>query len=174
MAKKVNAHVAAADPAPGGPVSLPLENSVGYQVRLTHQLIQRKLRSRIAPYGVQLGMWYLLRILWDEDGLTQRQLSQRIGIMEPTTLPTIAAMERSGLIKRARNVADRRKMNVSLTRKGRQLQDVLIPVDVDVVNDVVRGFTEEEKQQFLEFLRAIQRNLGRPPTWKNPSRSTIS
>jgi DNA-binding MarR family transcriptional regulator len=163
MAKKVNGPVVAVDSSHSRPVSLPLDNSVGYQVRLTHRLIQRELQSRIAPYGVQLGMWYLLRVLWEEDGLTQRQLSQRIGIMEPTTLHTILAMERSGLVTRARNEADRRKINVFLTKRGRELQDVLIPVAVEVVNGVVRGFTEEDKQRFLQFLRAIQRNLGAAP-----------
>jgi len=140
-------------------VNLPLESSVGYQVRLTHRSIQRLLQSRIEPYGVQLGMWYLLRVLWNEDGLTQRELSHRVEIMEPTTLQTIAAMERSGLIKRVRNATDRRKMNVFLTKKGRQLEAQLLPVAVEVVNEVVRGFTEEEVQRFLGFLRAIQRNL---------------
>jgi DNA-binding MarR family transcriptional regulator len=153
MAKKVNARLA----------SLPLDDSVGYQVRLTHRLIQRELRSRIAPYGVQLGMWYLLRVLWEEDGLTQRQLSQRIGIMEPTTLHTIVAMERAGFVSRIRNLADRRKMNVFLTQKGRELEDVLIPVAMAVVNDAVRGFTDEQIAQFLDFLRTIQRNLGPSP-----------
>jgi len=145
--------------AASGSVNLPLESSVGYQVRLTHRSIQRLLQGRIEPFGVQLGMWYLLRVLWNEDGLTQRELSHRVEIMEPTTLQTIAAMERSGLIRRVRNATDRRKMNVFLTRKGRQLESVLLPVAVEVVNEVVRGFSEEEVRQFLGFLRAIQKNL---------------
>lgn len=140
-------------------VNLPLRSSVGYQVRLTHRAIQRLLQSRIELFGVQLGMWYLLRVLWSEDGLTQRELSRRVEIMEPTTLQTIAAMERSGLIKRVRNTSDRRKMNVFLTKKGRQLEGVLLPVAADVVNDVVRGFSEQEVEQLLGFLRSIQRNL---------------
>ena len=163
MAKRSNAPAEAADRPPARGASLPLDNSVGYQVRLTHRLIQRELQSRIAPYGVQLGMWYLLRVLWEEDGLTQRQLSQRIGIMEPTTLHTITAMERAGLVRRVRNVADRRKINVFVTPKGRDLEAVLIPLAVAVVDDAVRGFTEEQKEQFLGFLRAIQRNLGAAP-----------
>ena len=140
-------------------VNLPLESSVGYQVRLTHRSIQRLLQGRIEPYGVQLGMWYLLRVLWNEDGLTQRELSHRVEIMEPTTLQTIAAMERSGLIKRVRNDADRRKMNVFLTKKGRQLEAILLPVAAEVLTEIVRGFSEPEVRQFLVFLRAIQRNL---------------
>src|ERR671912_2557274 len=75
-------------------VAFPLEASIGYQLRATNRLIQRLLQSRIAPYGVTLGMWYFLRALWEEDGLTQSELSQRVGTMDPTTLSAIAGMER--------------------------------------------------------------------------------
>ena len=140
-------------------VHLPFESSVGYQVRLTHRSIQRLLQARIEPYGVQLGMWYLLRALWNEDGLTQRELSHRVVIMEPTTMHTIAAMERTGLITRVRNEADRRKINIFLTKKGKRLEQTLLPIAKEVVADVVRGFSEEDVEQFLGFLRTIQQNL---------------
>ncbi len=69
--------------------ALPLERSVGYQIRRTHRLVQRALQVRIEPHRVSLGMWYFLRALWDEDGLTQRELSTRVGTMEPTTMAAI-------------------------------------------------------------------------------------
>jgi DNA-binding MarR family transcriptional regulator len=138
---------------------LPLEFSVGYQVRQTHRSIQRLLQARLEPHGVQLGMWYILRVLWSEDGQTQRELSHRVEIMEPTALHTIATMERIGLITRVRNTVDRRKINIFLTPKGKALEGVLLPVAVEVVNEVVRGFTDEEVDDFLGFLRTIQRNL---------------
>lgn len=140
------------------PVLLPLDSSVGYQMRLTHRLIQRLLQTRIAEHGVQLGMWYFLRVLWDEDGLTQRDLSRRIGIMEPTALHTIAAMERAGLIKRVRNTADRRKINVFLAPKGKRLERILLPIAVEAVRDLTRGFSEPEVREFLGFLRRIKQN----------------
>ena len=144
--------------SPSAAPKLPLQSSVGYQTRLTHRLVQRLLQARIAPYGVQLGMWYFLRVLWDEDGLTQRELSNRIGIMEPTTLHTLAIMERRGLIKRVRNAVDRRKTNVFLTPKGRHLQALLLPIAAQVVADLTRGFTKREVQQFVGFLRRLQAN----------------
>ena len=144
--------------SPSAVPKLTLQSSVGYQTRLTHRLVQRLLQTRIAPYGVQLGMWYFLRVLWDEDGLTQRELSNRIGIMEPTTLHTLATMERSGLIKRVRNTVDRRKTNVFLTPKGRRLQKILLPIAAQVVTDLTRGFTKREVRQFVGFLRRLQAN----------------
>lgn len=40
-------------------VDLPFEESVGYQIRATHRVLQLK----IEPYGVTIGMWYFLRVL---------------------------------------------------------------------------------------------------------------
>jgi DNA-binding MarR family transcriptional regulator len=138
---------------------LALEDSLGYQVRVTHRSIQRLLQAKIAPHGVKLGMWYFLRVLWEKDGLTQRELSRRIGTKEPTTLHAIAMMERSGLVSRRRNPGDRRKMNVYLTRKGRQLETKLIPLAIEVVDTAFEGFTPKDVRQVLGFLKAMQANL---------------
>ena len=102
-------------PAGADTAALPFEESVGYQVRQTHRLLQRYLQRKIEPYGVTPGMWYFLRALWDRDGMTQRELSLVVGTMEPTTLTAIKAMERSGLVRRVKNADDRRKINIFLT-----------------------------------------------------------
>jgi DNA-binding MarR family transcriptional regulator len=140
-------------------IDLPFEGSVGYQVRMTHRALQRYLQSKIAPHGVTLGMWYHLRALWAEDGLTQRELARRIGLMEPTTLGAILGMEKIGLVKRVRNKADRRKINIFLTAKGRQLKAELLPLARQVVSDAAAGFSAREVELLLDLLKSIQRNL---------------
>lgn len=139
--------------------SLPLDRSVGYQIRLTHRLIQRALQARIERHGVTLGMWYYLRVLWDDDGLTQRELSRRIGTMEPTTLSAIAAMEQEGLVRRERNAADRRKINIFLTEKGRDLEALLLPAGIEVVGVATRAFSTREIDTLLGMLHAMQHEL---------------
>ena len=132
------------------PFDLPLEKSVGYQVRMTHRALQRYLQAKIGPHGVTLGMWYFLRILWREDGLTQRELSHRIGTREPTTLIAILAMQRQGLVARARDRTDRRKWIVSLTAAGRRLEAELLPVAAEVVNTAVAGFSKRDTRAAAE------------------------
>lgn len=138
---------------------LPLEESVGYQVRATHRLLQRNLQLKIEPYGVSLGMWYFLRGLWEEDGLTQRELSRRVGTTEPTTLTAILSMERSGLIRRVQSSKDRRRMHVFLTSKGRNLKEKLMPLARSVVATAVQGFSASETKALLSALADIQRNI---------------
>lgn len=140
-------------------IALPFAESVGYQVRLTNRLIQKLLQQTIEPYGVTLGMWYFLRALWHEDGLTQRELSHIVGTMEPTTLSAIKSMEQSGLVERTRNAEDRRKINIHLTAKGLALKDELLPMAKQVVQTSVKGFSDREFRTFLQLLNAIQANI---------------
>ncbi len=60
----------------------------------------RALQYRLSPFGVSFGHWTFLRILWNRDGLTQKELSDLAGVMEPTTFSAVKAMERMGFIER--------------------------------------------------------------------------
>src|SRR6201987_3415780 len=106
----------------------PPDESSGYLVRDAHRAFQRLLERRIAAYGVTRGQWYFLRVLWNEDGLTQRELSARVGMMEPTTVIALRGMEKSGLIRRVRGADDRRKVRVFLTAKAKRLRGELLGV----------------------------------------------
>lgn len=138
-----------------------LKASLGYQIRVTHRDFQNQLKATISPYGVSLGMWYFLRVLWEEDGLTQRELSDRVGTMEPTTLTALRSMEKKNLIIRKRNAVDGRKINVFLSDKGRNLKDVLLPQSARIVERAVRGFSESERELLHRALIQVRENLGR-------------
>ena len=145
--------------APTGEVDLPFADSVGYQIRATHRALQRFLQSKIEPHGITLGMWYFLRALWHQDGLTQRELSNRAGTMEPTTLSAILIMEKKGLVRRVRNRDDRRKWHIHLTPKGRALKAKLLPLAREVVDTAVHNLSRGEVAQLLRALSEVQKSL---------------
>jgi DNA-binding MarR family transcriptional regulator len=145
--------------AVGDDVDFPFAESVGYQIRAAHRALQRFLQLKIEPHGVTPGMWYFLRALWHEDGLTQRELSRRVATMEPTTLSAILNMEKKGLIRRVQNKKDRRKWHVYLTPKGRALKAELIPLAREVVATAVQSLSRKETKQLLEGLAEVQKNL---------------
>ena len=60
----------------------------------------RALQMRLAEHDVSFGHWTFLRILWESDGLTQRELSREAGVMEPTTFAALKAMEARGYVVR--------------------------------------------------------------------------
>jgi MarR family transcriptional regulator, organic hydroperoxide resistance regulator len=138
---------------------LPFGESIGYQIRTTHRAMQRFLQSKIEPHGITLGMWYFLRALWHEDGLTQRELSNRAGTMEPTTLSAILIMEKKGLVRRVRNRDDRRKWHIHLTPKGRALKSKLLPLAREVVDTAVQNLARGEVAQLLKALAEVQNSV---------------
>jgi len=146
-------------PSPERAGDLPLAESLGYQIRTTHRLFQRALQTELEKAGVTLGTWYFLRVLWSEDGITQSQLSQRVGTMEPTTLSAIRDMVRNGWVRRVPHAQDRRKINIYMTDKGRALRDQLLPVAYAVIASASTGLTDREKTMLISLLRAMQANL---------------
>jgi MarR family transcriptional regulator, organic hydroperoxide resistance regulator len=142
-----------------GEVDLSLGGSLGYLVRDANRAFQRLLERRIAPHGVTRGQWYFLRVLWEQDGLSQRELSTRVGMMEPTTVIALRGMEKSGLIRRARNSDDRRVTLVRLTPKARRLRDRLLQLSQGVNEQGAEGIEAAELDRFRRVIRRMTANL---------------
>ena len=141
-------------------ISFPLEASAGYLLRMTHRSFARAIQQQIAPKGVTIGMWYFLRILWEEDGLTQRELSQRIEMMEPTTATALRNMEERNLVRRVRNASDKRKVNIYLTDEGRALREVLLSYAKQVNEAALAGVSDADVACFRRVLSQMRVNLG--------------
>jgi len=133
--------------------------SVGFVVREVWRLFARCLQPRIAREGVTIGMWFALRMLWDEDGMTQRELGERVGINGPTIVMALNSMERAGLVKRVQNQTDRRKINVFLSERGRKLKNKLWPMAAEVLALGFSGLTRKQVQSLNEMLTQIRVNL---------------
>ena len=121
----------------------------------------RALSVRLAEHGVSFGHWTFLRILWVHDGLTQRELSEQAGVMEPTTFSAIKAMEKLGYVTRKQLPDNRKNVYVHLTPKGRALKAKLVPLAVEVNNIAVRGVRTDEVEVTRRVLVAMLENLSR-------------
>jgi MarR family transcriptional regulator, organic hydroperoxide resistance regulator len=137
----------------------PLAESSGFLVRDANRAFQRLLEKRIPPYGVSRGQWYFLRVLWGEDGLSQRELSVRVGTMEPTTVIALRSMERSGLIRRVRSADDKRRSQVWLTPKAQRLRTELLAVARGITDEAEQGVSREDLALFRQIIARMTKNL---------------
>src|ERR1043166_2776968 len=101
------------------------DDRLAHLVKDATRALVRALQMRLAGHKVSFGHWTFLRILWEGDGLTQRELSEEAGVMEPTTFSALKAMERLGYIRRDNG---RNKVCVFLTPRGRALKRALVPL----------------------------------------------
>lgn len=137
----------------------PPEDSIGHQVRWAHRALQRELEERLKPFGITNGMWYFLRALWEEDGLSQRELSDRVGNSEATTVSALHAMEKRGLALRVPNSEDRRKSNIFLTRPAKDMRDLLLQEAREVNRTATSGISAAEIESLKKTLGKIRQNL---------------
>src|SRR5688572_7029553 len=140
---------------------LPHGESEGYLVRDAHRAFQHLLEKRIAPYAVTRGQWYFLRVLWTEDGLSQRELSTRVGMMEPTTVIALRSMEKAGLVRRVRSKDDRRKTHVWLTAKAKRMRARLLSIARGINDDADTGIDPKDIAVFRRVIAQMTANLDR-------------
>src|SRR5262245_18918732 len=84
--------------------------------------VARALQMRLTEHSVTYGHWTFLRILWEAEGLTQRQLSDEAGVMEPTTFSALNAMEKLGYVARRPRQTKRKEVPGYLNTAGSGLQ----------------------------------------------------
>jgi DNA-binding MarR family transcriptional regulator len=132
---------------------------LAHLVRDAAKGLTRALQMRLAQHSVGFGHWAFLRILWEKDGLTQRELSERAGVMEPTTFSALKAMEKRGYITRKRYAGDRKKVFIFLTPKGRALKAKLVPLALEINEIAVRGVSTADIAIARQMLLRMIQNL---------------
>jgi len=136
------------------------DDRLAHLVRDASRAFARALGERLAAQGVSFGHWTFLRVLWAQDGITQKALSVQAGVMEPTTFAAVKAMEAKGYVTRRRHAANRKNVYVHLTPHGRALERTLVPL-AEAVNRVgVRGIDVGDVATARGVLLAILDNLG--------------
>jgi len=135
------------------------EETIGFLLWDATRAFTSEFSTRIARHGVSFGLWPFLRELWEEDGLTQSELSRRVHMKGPTTVAAINRLERNGMVRRVQNKKDGRKINVYLTEKGRRTYDLAMP-EVEAINRLGLGrIGERDQTQLKRMLKRIRGNL---------------
>lgn len=121
----------------------------------------RALQMRLTEHSVSLGQWTFLRILWETDGITQRELSELAGVMEPTTFTAVTAMEKLGYVTRRKMHNNKKMVYVFLTLKGRLLKRKLVPLAEEVNKIAVENVSPQDITMMRRILLKMIENLAR-------------
>lgn len=132
---------------------------IAHLVRLLERKFRRDLEQRMEVHGVLFGHWEFLRILWEEDGLSQRELATRSGLTSPTVHTAINKMEADGLIERHVPPGARSRPLIHLSRRGRSLEGVLVPCAIKSNDLAATGFSKDEITKLRLMLKQMIQNL---------------
>jgi MarR family transcriptional regulator, organic hydroperoxide resistance regulator len=116
-----------------------------------HQLLEE--------IGLYRGQPPVLRALWEQEGLTQTELAERMRITPATMTKMLQRMEKAGFIQRQADADDQRVMRVFLTDAGRAIKSDLMAVWQKMEEETFANFTLEERVLLRRFLLQMRDNL---------------
>jgi DNA-binding MarR family transcriptional regulator len=134
-------------------------HSLGYLSRIALRSFSHAMERRTLLFGVSSGQWQFLCQLWVADGLTQKDLSWRVGTRASTTVTAVDSLERSGLVKRVPCARDRRKIYVFLTQRAKDLRSAVLPKAEEVHALATNGIDAADLVVFRRVLVQINANL---------------
>ena len=101
---------------------LKLQNQLRFPVYAASRLIIREYQPFLDKIGLTYPQYLVLLVLWETDGMTVNEISQRLILNTNTVTPLLQRMEATGIIVRQRSGEDERRVLVNLTEKGKGLQ----------------------------------------------------
>lgn len=128
-------------------------------IRLANREVARCLQTSLGRFHLAGGAWHYLNTLVEEDGITQRELSQRIDTSEVGTLLQTAKMEVDGLVRRVRDTKDRRVVRIFVTKRGRRTHAKLLPHAAEIISAITAGMSPNETDLLRQFLVRATTNI---------------
>ncbi len=121
------------------PNVLALDAQVCFPLYAASNLIQRLYRPLLKPLGLTYAQYIVMLVLWEQDGITVRDLEVRVLLDSGTISPLLRRLEKSGLISRRQSEHDGRVTVLALTNKGRRLRERAVSVPQALVCRMLGG-----------------------------------
>lgn len=129
--------------------------SLGWLIAVLSNDMATTLDERLKEIDLRITLWPTLIVLWQEDGLTQSELSSRCLTANYTTTRVLDALEKSGLIERRPHPTSRRSHLVYLTELGQSLRMEGIARGKATNKKFMAGLSESEQDTFLQLLNKM-------------------
>ena len=129
---------------------LKLENQLCFPVYAASRLIIREYQPHLDKLGITYSQYLVLMVLWEKDGIAVSEITERLILNTNTVTPILKRMEAQGLITRQRSASDERKVIITLTPKGRQLQAEAASIPEQLMSGLV---SEDSKVADLQKLK---------------------
>lgn len=134
---------------------LKLDNQLCFRLYAASRLMTGAYYPHLDPLGLTYPQYLVLMVLWEQDKQPVCDIAKRLLLETNTVTPLLQRMERAGLITRTKGEFDTRKRIVSLTDKGRDMQEKAIDIHESMRNDMALKSGEEE--EIFQMVPAIDK-----------------
>ncbi|MEZ8824515.1 MarR family transcriptional regulator [Vibrio sp. 10N.261.55.A7] len=131
------------------------KTSFGWMVNVVANQAAKKFEIELKKHGLTVALWPTMMCLWEEEGVTQRDISAKSKVENSTTTRTIDKLEKLGLVERRDDPNSRRSFRIYLTQQGHDLKEVLLPIPIAVNNDMLSSLDAKEQAEMIRLLQKM-------------------
>jgi DNA-binding MarR family transcriptional regulator len=147
---------------------LKLANQLCFPIYAASRLMTREYQPYLDELGITYPQYLVLMVLWERDGITIHDISEKLILNTNTLTPLLKRMEQAGILKRDRSGNDERKVMISLTESGREMRSKASSIPVKMLQGLLQGSLSQEKiTELRETLTILMSDLQ-----KNSQQST--
>jgi DNA-binding MarR family transcriptional regulator len=136
-----------------------LRHTVRRLISRASELKHRRMHELLSELGLHRGEPWVLYALWEQDGIPQSALTERVNRSPSTITKTVQRMEKAGFVARCPDPHDERVSRVCLTEAGRDIRPAVEEVWQRLDQQVFSGFSVQELAMLHDLLARICRNF---------------
>ncbi|GLT19124.1 MarR family transcriptional regulator [Vibrio zhanjiangensis] len=135
------------------------EESFGWLVNAMAHHMSKSLDAQLRKHGLSVALWPTLMCLWEQEGVTQREIAKKSKVESSTTTRTLDKLEKLGLVQRQVDPNSRRSFRIYLTDKGRALQKEITPIPQSVNHHILSALCSSEQKEMIRLLQKLVANI---------------
>ncbi|TDF94382.1 MarR family winged helix-turn-helix transcriptional regulator [Paenibacillus piri] len=136
-----------------------LEKYIGVIVHRADLKLNNYYQKVVNPFDITVDQWEILVILWEKEGITQKDLAERLYKDQTNIARMLFKLEKKGFVHRVTHETDRRSLRVYLTAKGRDLKEDILAPSLEAYKKTIEGLSEEEVETFRRILAVMYNNV---------------
>jgi MarR family transcriptional regulator, organic hydroperoxide resistance regulator len=135
------------------------EKYIGYWINKVERTMKNIHDKRFQEYGITVSQASLLHQLWHEDGLTQTQIQEKLSMRGASVSGLVDGLLKKGLIIRKQDEDDARYKRLYLTEQGREIEGKTIGLMMELDEEIMDGFDQEENAMLICWMKKLYSNL---------------
>ena len=112
----------------------------------------------LKPLGLTYTQYIVFLVLWEKDGVSVTEIGEKLMLDNGTLSPLLKKMEQAGYVERRRSREDDRVVEITLTEKGRALQEEAKDIPLKAAGCI--DLPPEKAQQLYALLYELLENQG--------------
>ncbi len=131
------------------------KTSFGWMINVLAGKAAKKLEAKLKKHDLTVALWPTLMCLWEEEGVTQSEISAKSKVENSTTTRTLDKLETLGLVERRADPKSRRSFRIYLTEQGHDMKKTVSPLPMAVNKEMLSSLDEKEQAEMIRLLQKM-------------------